>query len=134
VPEKSAIELHDSDLKYLKLSGGSLEIALAPAYIHKSDGIPGSDRGTGWVQDALILVEDAESSVESFETPCELGGGTLKIGTDVYDNLIPLPLDRTAAVLLTLDSMWNDHHISIRGSSVKISLVGEPKYVEVFPG
>jgi hypothetical protein len=33
---------------------GSIVVKLRPAYIHRSDGVPGIDPGSGWVQDAVI--------------------------------------------------------------------------------
>ena len=47
------IEVHDSTVQRITDVSGSVSIDLS-AYIHKSDGRLGIDRGTGWVQEARL--------------------------------------------------------------------------------
>ncbi len=45
----SAIEIHDSTLQRIDIHGDALAVTV-DAYIHRSPGRPGVDRGTGWSQ------------------------------------------------------------------------------------
>ena len=128
----SAIELHDSTLGSIEQRNGHIEIALTPAYIHKSQGDPGADHGTGWVQNAVIAVESASMEGRVAELPCWLSDGDLRVADDVLLNLLPLPLDRTGPVEFTLLTV-NADRVVIRGTRVRAELIGEPRYVEDYP-
>jgi hypothetical protein len=129
----SIIEIHDSDLASVEQEGKRTKIALAPAYIHKSTGIPGVDPGTGWVQDVIVLVEDGiiEGSIPNL--PCDLYDGTLQVNEITLKNNLPLPLNHRGKVELTLVAQSSER-IVVRGTHISATLTGEPKYVEDFTG
>ena len=132
--ENSAIELHDSVFAHIAQRGERIEISLAPAYVHKSNGVPGVDAGTGWIQNVTIVLEGGHVEGELPNLPCELSDGMLIIRDQAFENEIPLPLDQDGPVLLRLDEMWSNRSISFRGSRIVVTVLGEPKYVEQFPG
>jgi hypothetical protein len=57
--------------------------------------------------------------------------GYIRIGESVLKNEIPIPLNHVGIVELRLET-WNDEVVLISGGSVRLELVGEPKYVEEF--
>ena len=54
-----ALELHDTTLKEIVIEGSETTLCLSSAIVHKSDGIPGLDSGTCWVQKINIELEEA---------------------------------------------------------------------------
>ena len=127
------IEIHDSELKSLKVSDGHIILELSPAYIHMSDGRPGIDAGTGWIQNAVIRVcgEGLLGSIS--ELPCDLWDGYLKVNGEFFDNLIPIPLDSAGNIELQFTSKSGES-LRIRGDHITLELLDEPKYIEDFSG
>ena len=102
-----------------------------PAYLHKSEGRPGIDSGTGWIQEARLIFADASVSGVSPQLPCDVKDGELLLGEERHDNEIPVPLNVTASaqLRLVLDSI---HTVTVKGHGVRLELLGEPRYVEEF--
>ncbi len=127
------IEIHDSELKTVTVSDGNIVLELSPAYIHMSDGRPGIDAGTGWIQNAVIRVcgEGILGSIS--ELPCDLWDGYLKINGEFFDNLIPIPLDSAGNIELQFTSISGES-VRVRGDCITLELLGEPKYIEDVPG
>ena len=67
------------------------------------------------------------------ELPCDLSEGSLRVGHQTIENIIPLPLDYRRDVQLTLVTQ-TDSGVIVRGSAISATPVGEPKFVEEFPG
>jgi hypothetical protein len=126
-----AIELHDSTLEALIESDATAVLHFQPAYVHESAGQPGWDSGSGWVQQARLHVAEAQVTGLLSELPCDLWGGELRIDDEVFNNCIPIPLDRQGAVRLHLKCSANIH---ISGTAVRIEMLGDPTYVEEFRG
>ncbi|HEX4427361.1 MAG TPA: hypothetical protein VH079_18310 [Terriglobales bacterium] len=136
--QNKVIEIHDSALDQIGLEGGVAVLHFPEVYIHSSEGRPAIDAGTGWTQEAVIRIENARVEGEfSKESREAYGGyahylhdGSLAINSAVSDNLIPIPLDIQGEVELTLEC-WGDI-VRVWGSSVKLELIGTPKYVEEY--
>jgi hypothetical protein len=128
----SAIEIHDSSLTSIRQRGPELELRLS-AYIHKSEGTPGTETGTGWLQDVTLVLDSGsvEGSIASW--PADLQDGALEIDGEVSENIIPIPLDRSGTIQLTLEPKWGGR-IVVYGKHIHLELQGAPKYVEDFPG
>jgi hypothetical protein len=129
--QNRAIEIHDSTLDRISVRDGDVVLHFAAVYIHQSAGTPGVDAGSCWVQKALLRMGGAVVSGSFSQLPRELLDGQIKIGTTVSRNMIPIPLDHKGDAELRLES-WNDEAISIAGSSARLELIGDPKYVEEF--
>jgi hypothetical protein len=127
----SAIEIHDSCLTSISQRGAALEVCLS-AYIHKSDGTPGTDAGTGWLQDVTLVLNNGSVEGSTAKWPADLGDGALEIDGEVSENIIPIPLDRSGTIRLTLEPKWGGR-IVVNGNHVHLELQGVPKYVEDFP-
>ncbi len=130
---RSAIEIYDSTLASVVDDGRNVVVALKPAYIHRSTGTPGVDPGGGWAQDAILRVENGTIDGSLPPMPCDLWEGSLQVGNQKIENIIPLPLDYQGAVTLVLVAQ-DESRFVIRGSAVFAILVGEPKFIEEFPG
>jgi hypothetical protein len=125
------IEIHDSTVAEITARDGVVSVHFLPAYFHKSEGRPGVDSGTGWVQDAQLTLIDASVTGELPNLPCRVMDGALVIGKQRHDNEIPVPLEVTASTELRLvfDSR---HTVTIAGRGVRLDLLGEAEYVEEF--
>jgi hypothetical protein len=130
---KQEIEIHDSELKTVTVSDGNIVLELSPAYIHMSDGRPGIDAGTGWIQNAVIRVGGGELLGSISELPCALRDGYLKVKDEFFDNLIPIPLDSAGNIELQFTSISGES-VQVRGDHITLELLGEPRYIEDFPG
>ena len=128
-----AIEIHDSILARVSISQGEAELHFSSVYIHQSEGVPGLDAGSGWVQKAILRIYDAEVKGAFSEFPVDLSGGQVQIGEDRLDNEIPIPLRHKGAFELRLEAMWQAPEVvSFKGSGADLELIGEPEYVEEF--
>jgi hypothetical protein len=102
-----------------------------PAYLHKSDGQPGYDPGTVWVQDAQLISVGASVEGDLPDWPCDVMDGALTIGGERHEIHIPVPLlpAAPAELCLSFDSV---HTATVTARSVRLRLSGEPGYVEDF--
>jgi hypothetical protein len=130
---KIAIEIYDSTLASVADDGGHAIVDLKPAYIHRSTGTPGVDPGGGWAQDVILRVENGTIEGGVPEMPCDLWEGSLQVGNQTIENIIPLPLDYQGAVTLILVAQ-DESRVVVRGSAISATLIGEPKFIEEFPG
>ncbi len=128
------IEIHDSELISISNHGHWLELWMN-VYIHKSEGTPGVDAGTGWEQLAILILENGVVDGTITNWPAELSGGSLTIDGRTHENSIPVPLDTRGQVELTLKPKFFDDPIVVRASHVRLELSQwVPRYVEDFPG
>lgn len=132
------IEIHDSAVDQITLEAGAAVLHFPEVYIHSSEGRPAIDAGTGWTQEAIIRIGNADIEGKfSQESRDAYGGyahylsdGSLQVNGSVSDNLIPIPLDVEGDVQLKLEC-WGDI-VSIHGTSAKLELIGVAKFVEEF--
>ena len=128
-----AIEIHDSVLTAVSFSQGEAQLHFSSVYIHQSEGVPGLDAGSGWVQKAVLRIHDATMEGAFSEFPLELSHGQVQMGQNILDNEIPVPLCHKGAFELRLQAMPQEHGvISFTGCGADLELLGEPKYVEEF--
>ena len=125
------IEIHDSVLGGIVTREGTVIVHFLRAYLHKSEGRPGFEPGTGWVQEARLIFADASTVGSRPDLPCDVMTGELLVGVERHDNEIPVPLYTTASTELRLvfDSI---HAVTVTGRGIRLELIGEPKYVEEF--
>jgi hypothetical protein len=128
-----AIEIHDSVLADVSFSQGEAQLHFSSVYIHQSEGVPGRDAGSGWVQKAVLRIHDARVEGAFSEFPVDLSGGEIQMGQNILDNEIPVPLRHNGAFELRLQAMWQGQEVvSFTGSGAELELLGEPEYVEEF--
>jgi len=126
------IEIHDSRVAKISKRDGTVTVHFLPAFLHKSEGRPGFDSGTCWVQEARLIFSEAFISGDFPDLPCDVMKGEIVIGAELHDNLIPVPLDveQHTKLRLIFDSI---HTAMVSGEGVRLELAGESKYVEEFP-
>jgi hypothetical protein len=128
-----AIGIHDSKLASLSVQSGQVVLSFSAAYIHQTEGRPGIDAGTGWIQPAVIHIRGEIADGSLTKLPCDLMDGYLELDGQEYDNMIPIPLSFTGDVELALTSEFGET-VKIRGNHIALGLLHEPEYVEKFPG
>jgi hypothetical protein len=126
-----AMEFHDSRFDGVEKEGTNLALRFSAAYIHESEGEPGVDAGSGWVQELRLVISDALQTGEIVDVPCDLCDGSVWLDDQRLENVIPIPLDYRGCVELRLEQT---NVLTITGKSLRVELCGEPKYVEEFPG
>ena len=97
----TGVELHDSRVADITSVAEELRIAFRPAYIHESDGIPGTDSGWGYLQSVEFTFSDATFS-EDGECRGAVTDGTVRTSTVEYANLVPLPLSASGKITAEL--------------------------------
>lgn len=127
----STIEIHDSRVAGISESDGNVIVHFRPAYLHKSEGRPAIDSGTGWVQEARLIFSEASVNGGFPDWPCDIMDGEIIIGGERHRNLIPVPLQlaKVTELRLVCDVV---HTVTVSGRGVRLELVGEPRYVEEF--
>jgi hypothetical protein len=125
------LELHDSRVSHIELADGLATIHFSHAYIHKSAGTPGRDRGTGWSQEARLILSAAVASGPLPTLPNTISEGFLKVG-GIRHELIPLPFRRKVQAKLNLVFV-DDFRIEVIGERPYVELLGTAIYLEDFP-
>src|SRR5688572_12712076 len=131
------IELHDSEIACCWFRNGAVIIIFSHAYIHRSEGEPGVDPGTGWSQRAELVIEQATEIDLPRAWPCSIYDGFLELNDVVYDNEIPIPLEHLGRVRLNLDIADADDktmQVDFIGNNAHLTLLGEAAYMEDFSG
>lgn len=67
-----ALEIHDSTLDEIRKETASATLYLNKAIVHRSEGEPGIDKGTCWVQSIEIKFENARFLNEPDDIPNQL--------------------------------------------------------------
>lgn len=112
-------------------SGGVASVHFSHAYIHKSAGTPGRDRGTGWSQEAVLILSEVETFGPMPPLPNTISEGFLEVG-GIKHQLIPLPFRRKVGARLCLVFV-DGTELEIIGNRPFIELRGAPIYLEEFP-
>lgn len=127
----ASIEIHDTTLTRVEQHGQAITLSMQ-AYIHRSDGRPMRDSGTGWSQVVEIEFINATCEGNVSKLPVDLLEGELQIDDRVYPNEIPLPFNANGSVVLRLQ-LDGVHHLLIRGSRASARLIGDARFVENVP-
>ena len=122
--------MHDSRVSAIELTEGVAAIYFSHAYIHKSKGSPGRDRGTGWSQEARLVMSEVASIGLLPSLPSAIDEGYLEVGGIRHD-VIPLPFQRKVDARLYL-VFADGTHVEIMGKKPFIELLGTPIYLEDF--
>lgn len=126
-----AMEFHDSTFDGVERGGADVSLRFSAAYIHQSEGKPGVEAGSGWVQELRLHISEASLSGEILGLPCNLWGGSIQLDDERFDNCIPIPFDYRGRIEVNLEQ---DGKLTIIASRLRVETLGEAKYVEEFPG
>jgi len=130
--ENKLIELHDSKVEEVRVERNKIIVVFSEAYIHKSLGRPGYDRGSGWTQRIELEFEKASLDGKPLNLPDRIGDGELEVGNK-KDGGVPIPFESKEPVRLSL-IFQSGNEIQIFGEKMKLKEIGEAEYVEEFPG
>lgn len=125
------IELHDSTVSAITIEDRSAIVNFSAAYIHKSEGNPGVDAGSGWIQAARLVIKEGSIKGESISGPDTILDGVLWAGDVEHSNFIPIPFDTLDTVRLQLE-FDSGNHVTLSGKGATLELFGEPKFIEEF--
>ena len=107
---------------------GIATIQFSHAYIRKSKGTPGRDRGTGWSQEAQLVLWEAAASAPLPPLPNTISEGFVEVG-GIRHELVPLPFRRKVGARLYL-AFVDGTQIEITGKRPVLELLGAPIYLE----
>jgi hypothetical protein len=125
------IELHDS-MVAVEIRPSGVLLRFCPAYVHHWEESSRGWHGEGRTQEAELVIGEASVVGGPRTAVLELAGGSLKVGGQEYSDLIPARLDADAPIHCRLEIM-NAEPLVVKGSSVRIRLVGESQFVEELP-
>lgn len=109
------------------------KLDFSSVYVHQSEGVPVRDAGSGWAQEAVLRIHDASMEGAFSEFPVDLADGQTRMGSNILDNEIPVPLRHKGAFELRFQAMSHERVVvSFGGSGAELQLLGEPEYVEEF--
>jgi hypothetical protein len=124
----SALALPDSHVSFINLWDGNATIFFSHAYIHKAKGRPGKAAGSGWSQEAELVLFDVTVFGSLPPLPNTIAEGFLEVG-GIKHELIPLPFERKVAAILSLEFV-DGSVVVIAGRTPNIELLGQPTYLE----
>jgi hypothetical protein len=124
--ENRAIEFHDSTLGSIRESDGKTIVRLDRAYIHESEGRPGSDAGTGWGQAIDIELDEATIEMSPNKLGVWISTGYMAVK---HDNLLDLPCEIRGEIELYFLTAENEE-LRIKARGLRTVEVGEPEYIE----
>jgi hypothetical protein len=129
----SAIELHDSDISAVRLSGSELRLVFNPAYVHRSAGRPGVDPGQGYLQPVELVFSDAQSSEHGGECIGTISSGFVANELVEYANVIPLPITLSGQV--SAEITFNSGAVMrVTGSGLSCVSAGDARFLEAYEG
>jgi hypothetical protein len=129
----SGLEFHDSRVSSVQSANDVVTVIFEGAYLHRSEGTPGSDKGTGWAQPGLL-----EFASASLTGAGDIGEGWIVDGSVSVDGaaevrLIPVPFNVAGRVAASF-TFNNGCVLQVRSESARLTLTGEARFVEDFPG
>ncbi len=125
---RSGLELHDSRVSHIELLNGDAMIYFSHAYIHKSNGTPGRDRGTGWSQEARLVLSEVRCDLAIPKVPNTIAEGTLEVG-GIKHEIIPLPFKRRVPATLWMVFI-NGEKFELAAQRSFVELLSAPIYLE----
>jgi len=125
------IELRDSSLVAIDVTGPDLVLTLSPAYVHESHGTPGIHSGVGYWQGARLRFQQGGAIAPPKQFPLDILDGTLVAGQERWENVFPLPLDRSGDCRLWL-LLEDGSECEIQAHGIAVELFGSPHDPEPF--
>jgi len=124
----SALELHDSRIDHIDFVDGVATVHFSHAYIHKSKGRVGLAPGTGWSQEARLILENVSALTPIPDLPKAIVDGFIEVG-GIRHELIPLPFRRKVSARIWL-SFPDGQSLTIVGERPFIELLGQSVFLE----
>ena len=126
----AALEFHDSEVRAIQPKDGDLSIVFSAAYVHHSEGVPGVDAGSGYVQALEMFLQQAMWSGSLKSCFGKLSDGHVSAGEQRL-SLIPLPYESSAPVKVEL-VFQNGESLVATAARAVIRFIGEARFIESF--
>jgi hypothetical protein len=126
-----AIEFHDSTLTGVSQKNEKIILHFDQAYIHQSEGKPGIDNGTVWLQAIDIELTGAEIDSMPHDFPVDLDDGVIVINDESSKNGLALPVEASGEVKLNLKTVTGEE-LKITAQHISSIEKSELGYVEEF--
>lgn len=126
------LEFHDSRADSVTTTDGSVSVVFTSAYLHKSEGMPGVDAGTGWTQAATLEFSSARVSGAHDIGDGRIMDRSLEVNGEQRLTGIPIPFDVSRMVKGTF-GFSNGTVIVIEAARAHLALWGNPTFVGTFP-
>ena len=135
--QNRAIMFHDIEVAGIVQVGSQMTLCIK-GYMYASDGRPGRDSGSEWLQaGALILnmpaVEERVWRVAAYQwdLPAYVYDGEMKVG-DVVLDMLPVPFHVNEQTDLAF-KMSDGQVMQLRAVGAELVLLGESEYMEEWP-
>ena len=130
---KAALEFHDSDVVELREVDGTLHLIFEPAYVHRSEGRPGVDAGSGFLQPAEIVFAGAKFTER--DGPCKgsISEALVSVSGKKYDSVFPLPFNASGRVSAEF-TFESGAVLSVTATGVSCASTGPAELVDSYDG
>jgi hypothetical protein len=128
-----ALEFHDSILDDVCEVNNYISIKLNKAIIHISNGEPGVDAGSCWMQEVEIRLGNGVINKKPAIIPNEIDYGSITVNGIEYINVISADLESTGEIILSIRA-FNDDELHIQADNIKINSSGDITYIQEFEG
>jgi hypothetical protein len=129
---REAIEFHDSVLTRIDQTGEEVRLSFEPAYVHRSNGDPARDAGTGWSVSVELTIFGSAVQVQLPHLPGDVWDGRLQINDLEFTNVVPLPFESVGNVRLALE-LTTGELVKVTGSHASLAVIGPYEFVEHVP-
>jgi hypothetical protein len=126
----TAIDLRESKVSEISRQGTTVTVLFQPARLHKSDGRPGVDFGTVWLQDLRLIFSEASVIGPLPDFPVNLTSGKSVTNGETQINLFPISLKPSGQCETTF--LFDDLTVEIAAREARLELLDEPLFLQVF--
>ncbi len=125
------LQLNESTIESISRGPGDVVLVrFAPAILIKSQGIPGVDASTRWIQGGELRITEAELDGEPGTLPAVPASGSMECGGYKYVDMMPVPLAGSGFAQLKLSFTAGAGPVLVTGEDAVLSMAGDPRYVE----
>ena len=130
---KAALEFHDSDVVELRKADATLHMIFEPAYVHRSEGRPGVDSGSGFLQPAEIVFSGAQHTEKDGPCAGAIAEGLISVSGKKYDSVLPLPFNATGKITAEF-TFESGAVLSVTATGVSCASTGPAQLVDGYDG
>ena len=129
----SALEFHDSGVSSVRAVAGEVRIELPSAYVHRSEGRPGKDQGSVFLQPAELVFSNAVLSEEAGPCTGAISDASISVNGREFSNMVPIPF-RGEGVISASFTFESGAILTVNGSGVSCQVSGNPVFLEAYDG
>ena len=117
----------------LRHAESTLHMIFEPAYVHRSNGRPGVDAGSGFLQPAEIVFTGAKFTEK--DGPCKgaISEGMISVSGKKFDSVLPLPYEASGKVSAEF-TFESGAVLSVTATGVSCASTGPAELVDGYDG